>query len=71
MREPAPTSASVPAFVLIVSESEGILVTADVVRSQSRIEIELAGAVVRVAPGVDSDLLTAVLRAVRSSSGRR
>ena len=60
-----------PAFVPIVTESEGSAVTADVVRSQSRIEIELAGAVVRVASGVDSGLLTAVLRAVRSMSGRR
>jgi transposase len=71
LRDPEPTRDSVPAFVPIVSESEGSPVTADVVRSQSGIEIELAGAVVRVAPGVDSDLLTAVLRAVRSSSGRR
>ena len=68
MRERVPMSASVPAFVPIVSESEGSPVTADVVRSQSGIEIELAGAVVRVASGVDSDLLTAVLRAVRCSS---
>ena len=71
LRDPEPTRDSVPAFVPIVSESEGSPVTADVVRSQSGIEIELAGAVVRVAPGVDSDLLTAVLRAVRSASGRR
>jgi len=69
--KPARTRDSVPAFVPIVTESEGSPVTADVVRSQSRIEIELAGAVVRVASGVDSDLLTAVLRAVRSMLGRR
>ena len=68
LRDPAPMSDSVPAFVPIVSESEGSPVTADVVRSQSGIEIELAGAVVRVASGVDSDWLTAVLRAVRCSS---
>jgi hypothetical protein len=30
--------------------------------------IELAGAVVRVKPGVDDELLTAVLRAVRYSA---
>ena len=33
------------------------------------IEIKLAGAVVRVVSGVDGELLTAVLRAVRCSSG--
>ena len=33
------------------------------------IEIKLAGAAVRVVSGVDSELLTAVLRAVRCSSG--
>ena len=71
LRASAPMSDSVPAFVPIVSESEGSPVTADVVRSQSGIEIELAGAVVRVASGVDGDLLTAVLGAVRSASGRR
>jgi transposase len=71
LREPTLTRDSVPAFVPIVSESEGRPVTADVARSQSGIEIELAGAVVRVASGVDRDLLTAVLRAVRSASGRR
>jgi transposase len=71
LREPALTRGSVPAFVPLVSESEGRPATADAVRSQSGIEIELAGAVVRVASGVDSELLTAVLRAVRSASGRR
>ena len=35
---------------------------------RSSIEVELAGAVVRVAAGVDGDVLTAVLRAVRCSS---
>jgi hypothetical protein len=35
---------------------------------QSSIEIELAGAVVRVVSGVGGDLLTAVLRAVRGSA---
>ena len=32
------------------------------------VELELAGAVVRVAPGTDADLLTTVLRAIRSSA---
>jgi transposase len=70
-REPGLTGGSVPAFVPLVSASEGSPAIADAVRSQSNIEIELAGAVVRVASGVDSELLTAVLRAVRSASGRR
>jgi len=33
------------------------------------IEVEVAGAVVRVLPGMDADLLTSVLRAVRASAG--
>ena len=32
------------------------------------IEVELAGAVLRVGPGTDADLLTTVLRAVRASA---
>jgi transposase len=32
------------------------------------IEVKLAGAVLRVAPGTDMDLLTAVLRAIRASA---
>jgi hypothetical protein len=32
------------------------------------VEVEIAGAVVRVLPGVDDGLLTAVLRAVRASA---
>jgi transposase len=37
-------------------------------RSSPSIEIELAGAVLRVAPGTDADLLTTVLRAIRASA---
>ena len=33
------------------------------------IEVEVAGAVVRVLPGMDAALLTSVLRAVRASAG--
>ena len=33
------------------------------------IEVEVAGAVVRVRPGMDAGLLTSVLRAVRASAG--
>ena len=34
------------------------------------IEVKLAGAVVRVASGIDDTMLTAVLRAVRASASR-
>jgi transposase len=53
-----------PSFVRIVTESEAT----DMAMRQSSIEIELAGAVVRVVSGVGGDLLTAVLRAVRGSA---
>jgi transposase len=56
-------------FVPIVAGREEGATTADMARSRSSIEIELAGAVVRVRSRVDSDLLTAVLRAVRYASG--
>jgi transposase len=35
---------------------------------RAAVEVDIAGAVVRVAPGVDGGLLTAVLRAVRASA---
>ena len=35
---------------------------------RAAVEVEIAGAVVRVLPGVDDGLLTAVLRAVRASA---
>ena len=37
--------------------------------SPPAIEVEVAGAVVRVLPGMDAALLTLVLRAVRASAG--
>jgi len=37
-------------------------------RSSPSIEIDLAGAVLRVAPGTDADLLMTVLRAIRASA---
>ena len=55
-------SPPVPAFVPIVAEAE---MAVDVAPA---IEVELAGAVVRVRAGVDADLLAAVLRAVRTSA---
>jgi transposase len=36
--------------------------------SPPSIEVEVAGAVLRVAPGTDADLLTTVLRAIRTSA---
>ena len=51
------------AFVPIVAEP----LAAAVVASEAIIEVVLGGAVVRVSPGVDPALLTAVLRAVRGS----
>ncbi len=51
------------AFVPIVAEP----LAAEVAASEAIIEVVLAGAVVRVSPGVDPALLIAVLRAVRGS----
>ena len=51
-----------PAFVPIVAPAVSAASAAAV------IEIELAGAVVRVGPGLDGAVLSAVLRAVRSSA---
>jgi transposase len=42
--------------------------TAVPARSSPSVEIELAGAVLRAAPGTDADLLTTVLRAIRASA---
>jgi transposase len=57
----------IPAFVPIVTTT----VNAAVERPNvSSIEIELAGALVRVPPDMDSDRLATVLRAVRSSVRR-
>ncbi len=52
------------AFVPIVAEP----LAAEVAGSEAIIEVVLAGAVVRVSPGVDPALLTAELRAVRGSA---
>ena len=60
LRQHALTSDPGLSFVPIVAGSEE-----GAARSRSSIEIELTGAVVRVTSGLDSDLLTAVLCAVR------
>ena len=59
-------------FVPIVAEPsvaapEPVVFTGSV-RAMPPIEVKLAGAVLRVTPGTDMDLLTAVLRAVRASA---
>jgi len=59
-----------PAFVPIVSSAQ---VTASdpaapACRSGTRIEVRLAGAELRIAPGTDAALLTMVLRAIRASA---
>jgi transposase len=51
------------AFVPVVAAPPG----AEVAAAEAGIEVVLAGAVVRVSPGVDPALLSAVLRAVRAS----
>jgi transposase len=56
-----------PSFVAIVTESEADISMPEVASGRS-IEIDLAGAVVRVVCDVDGELLTTVLRAVRSSA---
>jgi transposase len=58
---------SLPPFVPLVAEAASAAKIA--VPPSAAIEIKLAGAAVRVVSGVDGDLLTAVLRAVRCSSG--
>ena len=74
-----PTKPAGPAFVPIVGAAARPLVAeaapptpamtvAPVPPSVPAVEVALAGAVVRVAPGTDGALLTAVLRAVRASA---
>ncbi|NOG74251.1 IS66-like element accessory protein TnpA [Roseicella sp. DB1501] len=63
---------AVPDFVPIVPEPsvaapEPVGPTAPA-RATAPIEVKLAGAVLRVAPGTDMELLTAVLRAIRASA---
>jgi len=57
-------------FVPIVAEPPASMLDAAAAsaRPGSSLEVELAGAVLRVAPGTDAELLTAVLRAVRASA---
>ena len=59
---------AVPAFVPIVAETPAPASATTPVRPAPSIEVKLAGAVLRVPPGTDMELLTAVLRAIRASA---
>jgi transposase len=61
---------SFPGFVPIVTEAVVPAVAPAARCSAPVIEVKLAGAVVRVAPGMDGTTLTAVFRAVRASASR-
>lgn len=63
-----PAERSLPPFVPLVSEQAVPVTVATSAPTSAAIEITVAGAAVRVVPGVDDELLTAVLRAVRCSS---
>jgi transposase len=62
---PDPAASVVPSFVPIIAEAAAAPST------PPTIEVKLAGAVVRVASGMDAATLTTVLRAVRASASRR
>ena len=64
----AATAPAAPAFVPIVAEAPTPEPAAAPARGTPAIEVRLAGAVVRVAPGTDGELLTTVLRAIRASA---
>jgi transposase len=64
---PAPVSCA-PAFVPIISAAVTAAKPVAATSAAAIIEIELTGAVVRVVSGTDTTLLSAVLRAVRSSA---
>jgi IstB-like ATP binding protein len=61
-------------FVPIVQDAPEValqpVVPTTPARATPPIEVKLAGAVLRVAPGTEMDLLTAVLRAIRASGTR-
>ncbi len=63
--------AAAPAFVPIITDATPAGMAAPVALAVAVIEVKLAGAVVRVASGMDNAAqLTAVLRAVRASASR-
>jgi transposase len=66
----AVTAPAMPAFVPIVPEAPAAMPepAASPARPRSSIEVKLAGAVLRITPGTDGELLTTVLRAIRASA---
>ena len=70
-RTAAAADALHPAFVPLVMDTPPSPTPAPASEAASpAIEVRLAGAVVRVASGIDAGLLTTVLRAVRASASR-
>jgi transposase len=55
-------------FVPVVGDAVAPSSPAGTEAERAAIEVEIAGAVVRVVPGVEDGLLTRVLRAVRASA---
>ena len=66
-----PAVAPLPAFVPIVTETNAVPAASAATSAPISIEVKLAGAVVRVASGMDGSTLTTVLRAIRASASRR
>jgi len=66
-----PATSTLPGFVPIITETTVAPSRPAVTSAPAMIEVKLAGAVVRVASGMDATTLTAVLRAVRASASRR
>ncbi len=64
----APTELAFVPVVPVVPAPPEAAAAAIPARPTASIEVKLAGAVLRVAPGTDVDLLTAVLRAIRVSA---
>jgi transposase len=64
------TAAAEPSFVPVVPEPLALMPEAGAAtaRQAPSIELKLAGAVLRVAPGTEEALLTTVLRAIRASA---
>jgi transposase len=64
------TTTAEPSFVPVVPEppAQAPEVAAATARQVASIEVKLAGAVLRIAPGTDEALLTTVLRAIRTSA---
>ncbi len=68
---PDPTASATPSFVPIITETAVAPSVPAATSAAPAIEIKLAGAVVRVASGMDATTLTTVLRAVRASASRQ